>query len=53
MYPHATIAEQQAFEYLLTLPDPELYDYLLDRQTPTEPQLQSLISKIQLIISLK
>jgi antitoxin CptB len=33
-YPHAPLAEQQAFETLLDLPDPELFAYLMRRETP-------------------
>jgi antitoxin CptB len=33
-YAEAPLAEQQAFETLLDLPDPELFAYLMRRETP-------------------
>ena len=38
-YACAPVAEQQAFESLLDLPDPQLFAYLMRRETPADSYL--------------
>jgi antitoxin CptB len=45
-YPCAPAAEQQAFEALLDLPDPELLAFVMRRQVPTDPHWAHVISKL-------
>lgn len=45
-YPCAPSTEQQAFEALLELPDPELYAYLVRRQAPPDPHWVHVIAKL-------
>jgi antitoxin CptB len=45
-YPSAPAAEQQAFEALLALPDPELLDLLLRRQVPADAHSAHVIAKL-------
>lgn len=45
-YTKASKSEQQLFEYLLTHEDSELLAFLLDGQSPKEPQFAKLITKI-------
>ena len=40
-------AERAHFEAILNLPDPELYSYLLGRETPADPELKQLIQRIR------
>lgn len=37
-YPCAPAAEQQAFEALLDLPDPQLLAFLMRREIPADPE---------------
>jgi antitoxin CptB len=46
LYQDAQQAQQQAFETLLSLPDPELFDYLLAERTPADADLKILVSRI-------
>ncbi len=46
-YGHASKSEKAAFRELLTLPDPELFGYLLGRQVLEEPSLSDLRNKIR------
>jgi antitoxin CptB len=45
-YPCAPAAEQQAFEALLDLPDPELLAFVMRRQTPLDPHWAHVIAKL-------
>ena len=45
-YAAASPAERCAFEVLLTLPDPEIADYLLGYRTPADPDLAHIIAAI-------
>lgn len=48
-YPQASAGEQQAFEALLQLPDPQLLAYLLGTAKPAEPELINVIASISRI----
>jgi antitoxin CptB len=45
-YASAPLAEQQAFESLLDLPDPQLFAYLMRRETPAAPEWVDVICKL-------
>lgn len=45
-YPSAQEIERRAFESLLELQDPILLSYLLGHRTPTDPELQNVITRI-------
>ncbi len=45
-YSTASAADQAAFQELLDSHDPLLYGYFLGRETPRDPQLAGLISRI-------
>ncbi len=45
-YPSASAAEQQAFEALLDLPDPQLFAYLMRRDSPADPEWVHVIDKL-------
>ena len=45
-YPCAPIAEQQAFEALLDLPDPQLFAFLTRREIPVDPEWVHVIAKL-------
>lgn len=45
-YPSAAVAEQQAFEALLELPDPQLFAYLMKKETPANPDWVDVIDKL-------
>lgn len=45
-YPCASAAEQQAFEALLDLPDPQLFAYLMRRETPADPGWVDVLDKL-------
>jgi antitoxin CptB len=45
-YPSAPATEQQAFEALLDLPDPELFALLLRRQVPADAHWSHVIAKL-------
>ncbi|HJY36610.1 MAG TPA: succinate dehydrogenase assembly factor 2 [Steroidobacteraceae bacterium] len=45
-YPSAPAAEQQAFEALLDLPDPELLAFVMQRQVPADAHWAHVISKL-------
>ena len=45
-YPSAPAAEQQAFEALLDLPDPELLALLLRQQVPADAHWAHVIAKL-------
>ncbi len=46
-YGHAAKSEKAAFRELLTLPDPELFGYLLGSQSHDDPELADAIEKIR------
>lgn len=46
-YPHCSRAEQLAFERLLEYSDHVLLQILLERMTPTEPELADVAAKIR------
>lgn len=43
-YAIAPQEEQQAFEALLELPDPELFAYVVKREQPSDPQLLNVLA---------
>lgn len=45
-YAIAPIAEQSAFEALLELQDPQLFAYLMRRETPTDPELLNVVARL-------
>jgi antitoxin CptB len=45
-YPCAPAAEQQAFEALLELSDPELFALVMGRQVPADPHWAHVIAKL-------
>ena len=45
-YAHAPQEEQQAFEALLELPDPELFAYVVKRTEPSDPLLLNVITRL-------
>jgi antitoxin CptB len=45
-YASASKEEQQAFEALLELPDPELFAYVVKREQPSDPQLADVIERL-------
>ncbi len=45
-YAYAPIAEQQAFEQLLEVPDPQLFAYLMRREVPTDSGWVDVIAKL-------
>ena len=45
-YACAPVAEQQAFESLLDLPDPQLFAYLMRRETPADSGWFDVIAKL-------
>jgi len=46
-YDLASVSEQSAFERLLALQDPALYDYLTGRDAPEDMDVQALVDKIR------
>jgi len=45
-YSFAPAAEQGAFEALLELQDPQLFAYLMRRDSPTDPELVNVIARL-------
>ena len=45
-YSQAPAAEQQAFEALLELQDPQLFAYLVGTEAPTDPQLADVVARL-------
>ena len=45
-YPHAPREEQQAFEALLELPDPQLFAYVVNREQPADSQSVNVIARL-------
>ena len=45
-YANAPQEEQQAFEALLELPDPELFAYIVKREQPSDPQLLNVLARL-------
>jgi len=45
-YPVAPIEEQQAFEALLELQDPQLFAYVVGREHPVNTQLENVIARL-------
>ncbi len=46
-YAAATVETQTAFELLLTLPDPEIFALIMDRQFTEDPQLRDVIQQLR------
>ncbi|MDG0996524.1 MAG: succinate dehydrogenase assembly factor 2 [Gammaproteobacteria bacterium] len=46
-YPHATEAEQRAFEHMLTLQDPILYDILTVYTSFDDPMIEAIVLKLK------
>jgi succinate dehydrogenase flavin-adding protein (antitoxin of CptAB toxin-antitoxin module) len=45
-YQDAAPCERRAFEALLELPDPEIWDFVLGNDAPTDPELRNVIARI-------
>jgi antitoxin CptB len=45
-YPLAPKEEQQAFEALLELPDPQLFAYVVSREQPSDPHSVNVITRL-------
>ena len=45
-YMQAPAAEQQAFEALLELQDPQLFAYVMRRERPADPELAHVIARL-------
>jgi len=45
-YASASQEEQQAFEALLELPDPELFAYVVNREQPSDPHLINVVARL-------
>lgn len=45
-YASASLQEQQAFEALLELPDPQLFAYVVNRERPSDPHLVNVIARL-------
>ncbi|MGH8091168.1 MAG: succinate dehydrogenase assembly factor 2 [Rudaea sp.] len=46
-YPHADASVQRAFAELLEEPDPQLWDWLSGRETPSRSDWQSIVDEIR------
>jgi antitoxin CptB len=46
-YPAASPTQQAAFEALLTLPDPQIADYLLGYGSPADADLAALVAALR------
>ena len=46
-YETATTAERENFRVLLEMPDPDLYELLLGRSEPTDPQLGQIVDVLR------
>ena len=46
-YGNASDADKAAFETLLTLSDPELVGYLLNRERPTRPDIDRIVTRLR------
>jgi antitoxin CptB len=45
-YAQAPVAEQRAFESLLELQDPQLFAYVMRRESPADPELVDVIARL-------
>ena len=45
-YLQAPAAEQRAFEALVELQDPQLLNYLVGRETPADPELVNVVTRL-------
>jgi antitoxin CptB len=46
-YPQASAGEQRVFADLLDLEEPQLYAYLLGRETPSDPAVADIVRKLR------
>jgi antitoxin CptB len=46
-YPQASLADRAAFAQILELQDPEIFGYLVGRQTPEEASLRNVVARIR------
>lgn len=46
-YDAATVEQRDAFVALLACPDPQLFAFLTDRETPTEPAQIELVNELK------
>ena len=46
-YPSAPAAEQQAFAAMLEAPDPQLFAYVVQRETPVDPEWAQIIARLR------
>ena len=45
-YAHAPQEEQQAFEALLELQDPQLFAYVVGREQPVDPHIENVVARL-------
>lgn len=45
-YAYAPQEEQQAFEALLELPDPQLFAYVVNREQPSDPHIVDVLARL-------
>lgn len=50
-YPSAGVADRQAFEALLSLQDPQIWAFLLGRETPMDGELAHVVEEIRSVAS--
>lgn len=48
IYESATTSEQEQFRELLQMPDPDLYNLLLGRETTDDPDLARFLSQLRI-----
>jgi antitoxin CptB len=46
-YPAASPADREAFARILNLPDPELFGYLVGRDSPSDAGLRHVLARIR------
>ena len=46
-YPHASALDQQAFETILQMPDPELYELILGRSESEDESIAKVIATLR------
>ena len=50
-YPAAPEADQQAFQAILQMPDPDLYDLILQRTESADPDITRVITRLRGLIA--
>jgi len=46
-YPESAEPDKEAFRRVLALPDPDLMSYMLGGETPTDPEIASVVTRIR------